>query len=110
VLHEHYVKTTDVTYVAENRSAQPRALYVGLPVVDNAKVTGADGLEFGSEPAKPMALIRLVARQKLERVLKFEEGLTRTVTLGPISVEALREVSVKKGNSGRRPQSPVGSG
>jgi hypothetical protein len=76
-LQEHYLRTTEAIYVVENRSGQARAVYLGLPVVDNAKVTGADALDYDTATSRPIAIFRMEARQKLERAVKLEEGLTR---------------------------------
>ena len=76
----------------ENRSGQPRAVYVGLPVVANARVTGADALDFQDQ--KAVAIFRVGAKSKAERRLEFEEGLSRAVLT---SVEVLAPLAVNQG-------------
>jgi hypothetical protein len=89
VLEEHYLKTTEDVYVLENRSGQARTVFVGLPVVNNATVTGADRLEFDTASAKPVAVFRIEPKKKIERPMKYEEGLSRPVPLDRLTSEIL---------------------
>ncbi len=92
-LQEHYLRTTEAIYVVENRSGQARAVYLGLPVVDNAKVTGADALDYDTATSRPIAIFRMEARQKLERAVKLEEGLTRPLAVADLTSERLKKLA-----------------
>jgi hypothetical protein len=92
-LQEHYLRTTESVYVVENRSGQPRAIYLALQVVDNAKVSGADALDYDAPSSKPVAVWRLGPRQKVERAMKFEEGLSRPLAVSALTSERLQQLS-----------------
>ena len=95
-LQKHSVRTTESVYVLENRGGQPRSVYVGLPVIDNAKVTGADSLEYDTEPARAIAVFHLEPHQKIERSMRFEEGLSRPMALAALSSEVLTGLASSK--------------
>ncbi|HEY3452053.1 MAG TPA: DUF4139 domain-containing protein [Myxococcales bacterium] len=92
-LEEHYLRTTESVFVVENRGGQARSIYVGLPVIDNGKVTGADRLEREANSAKTMAVFRLEARKKVERPMTFEEGFSRTTSLKELRADGLKKLA-----------------
>ncbi|MGC4115835.1 MAG: DUF4139 domain-containing protein [Myxococcales bacterium] len=90
VLEEHYLRTTESVFEVENRGGQPRSVFVGLPVIDNAKVSGADRLEREAMSAKTLASFRLDARSRVERPMTFEEGFSRTTSLNDLNTALLK--------------------
>jgi hypothetical protein len=103
-LEEHYLRTTESVYVLENRGGQPRTVYVALPVVDNAKATGADALDWESEAgsSRAMAVFHLEPGQALERAMKLEEGLCRPLELSSLSADRLQRLGVELPEGERR--------
>jgi hypothetical protein len=95
VLVRHYVRRSDAVYVIENRGGQPRTVYLALKVVSNAKVTGADALDYDEAASQPVAILKVPARTKVERALHVEEGLAHQTALGRLEAAALRELATK---------------
>lgn len=86
-LEEHYVRTTEHTIALENRGSTPRTVVVALKgTVNNARVTGADALDYDSAAQVPLALFELPPQTRLERQLVIVEALSdhvRSTALGP---------------------------
>ncbi len=89
VLLEHFRRTTDTTYVFENRSGHARAVYLTLPLGNNAKVTGADAIDFDAASSTPIAITRVGPRARVERELVTIEGLSSSVSFADITAERL---------------------
>ncbi|MCS6902447.1 MAG: hypothetical protein RMJ98_22390, partial [Myxococcales bacterium] len=61
----------------QNRSPLPRSVYLALRLHSNAKVTGADDLDYDTAQNKPVAIFRLRPKEKIERTLTSVEGLVQ---------------------------------
>ncbi len=89
----HYLQTSDTTYSFENRSGRPRAVYLALHLNRNAKVTGADTIDFDASTSTPAAVIHVAAKAKLEREIVSVEGLTRGVRLDHLTADELMKIA-----------------
>lgn len=92
-LVEHFLRTLDTSYSFENRSARPRAVYLVLHIGRNAKVTGADEVDFDSASATPVAVVRVGGRVKVAREIVTVEGLSREVSLAALTSEQLAKLA-----------------
>jgi len=92
-LTEHFLRFSDRTYELENRSGQERVVYLNLDLVNNAKVTGADEMDYDAQSGRPFAVFRAAARSKGKRDLKAEEGLSRSHPLQSLDAELLTRLS-----------------
>ncbi len=92
-LTEHYLRTSDTSWKVENRSGQPRAVYVTLALRRNAKVSGADATDFDTKADKPLLVFKLAAQSKIERTINSVEGLTRGQPLDGLTPAALTALS-----------------
>ncbi len=91
-LREHFVRKRTASYRIENRSGLPREVLVSLQVVDNARVEGADAIDYDTQAKTPLARFAIARKTALERTLAIEEALSRDVPLGsltPVAVERL---------------------
>jgi outer membrane murein-binding lipoprotein Lpp len=93
MLDEHFMRWSDRSYDIENRSGQERVLYLSLDLVNNAKVTGADEMDYDTQSKRPFAVFIVAGRQKLTRGLKAEEGMSRTHALASLTSELLVRLS-----------------
>ncbi len=99
-LEEHFIKRTRLHYTIENRSGHARAAFVVLGVVQNAQVTGADALDFDTAQSRPLAIFKVAAREKLERDVTTDEGLSRRTALNALTAKQLGNFAA----SGNLPQ------
>jgi hypothetical protein len=88
----HYLQTSDTTYSFENRSGRPRAVYLALHLDRNAKVTGADAVDFDASTSTPAAVVHVGAKAKIEREIVSVEGLTRRVPVANLTAEELATI------------------
>jgi hypothetical protein len=88
----HYLQTSDTTYSFENRSGRPRAVYLALHLDRNAKVTGADAVDFDASTSTPAAVVHVGAKAKIEREIVSVEGLTRRVPVANLTAEELAKI------------------
>jgi hypothetical protein len=93
VLLEHFVRTQDIDYEVENRSASARTVYLSLPFVDNARVEGADEIGYDTSTFKAFAVFRIPARSKKTWHLKAEEGLMRSTAVSKLTSRRLTELA-----------------
>jgi hypothetical protein len=93
VLVEHFRRTTDTTYAFENRSGHASAVYLTLHLGTNAKVTGADAIDFDSATSTPLAVTRMGPKARFEREIVTVEGLASAVALESLSAERLSKVA-----------------
>jgi hypothetical protein len=77
MLYEHFLRTSDTTWEVENRAGSPKTFYVALTADKNAKVTGADRLDFDEASARPIVVFDVGAKQKTSRTFGVVEGLSR---------------------------------
>ena len=104
-LVEHFLRTTSFTFDLENRSGRTRSLFVELPIVTNAKVEGADRLEFDSKRARPVAIFSLPPTSSAKpavRPVKLVEGLVLGATLTQLTARSLEKLAADlKGDDAR---------
>jgi hypothetical protein len=96
-LVEHFLRTTDATYAFENRSGHPRAVYVAMHIARNAKLTGADSVDYDAASSTPLAVLRLAPGKRVERGITSVEGLSRPVALASLTAEALAKIVASPG-------------
>lgn len=92
-LVEHFVRRHVVRYALENRSGSGRDVFLKLGYVNNAKVEGADELAWDSNAHKASAVFKIGPRQKLEKKLTVDEGLTRRHDPKSLGSAKLRELA-----------------
>ena len=92
-LIEHFVRHHASHHVLENRSADPRLAYVVLEIVSNARVAGADELDFDQDQARPLAVFRVLPRQKSERKLVIDQALQRSHPIEKLDAMELTRLS-----------------
>lgn len=92
-LVEHFMRWSDRSYELENRGGQKRVVYLSLDLVNNAKVMGADELDYDSQASRPFAVFMVAGRQKVARTLHAEEGLSRSHALAVLTAEQLTKLS-----------------
>jgi hypothetical protein len=92
-LEEHYLKRTDLDYVLENRGGRARAVFLALRLVDNAKVTGPDAMDYDLTSSQPAAVFQVPGRTKVERAVHTEEGLVRRTAIAGLTATRLAEAA-----------------
>jgi hypothetical protein len=92
-LEEHFLRRTDALYRLENRSGQARTLYLSLDIGANARVQGADRLDFNTENNKAIAVFELAAGSRLERAMSMLAGRQSGHRLASLSATRLTELS-----------------
>ncbi|MBE7485567.1 MAG: hypothetical protein HS104_37060 [Polyangiaceae bacterium] len=92
-LVEHFVRRHRVELALENRSGSGRDVFLKLGYVNNAKVEGADELAWDSNADKASAVFAIGPRQKLEKKLTVDEGLTRRHDPTKLGSARLRELA-----------------
>lgn len=92
-LEEHFLRAVTRHWRLENKSGLPRSVHVGLPIVKNATVKGADLLDIEEDERRPVAVFALKGREKLERRLETVEGLSRATPLAKLTSAALRDLA-----------------
>ena len=93
MLLEHFRRTTDATYVFENRSGRARAVYLALPLGTNAQVTGADEMDFDAATSTPIASPAWARRRGFEREIVTVEGLSSSIAIEALTAEKLTTVA-----------------
>ncbi len=91
-LVEHSLLTTTSDWVLENRSGIARRVYVSLPIVRNATVTGADALDFDTEANRPVVIVKVAPRSETQKTVTSVEGLSSGVALPALRSERLVEL------------------
>ncbi len=76
-LVEHFVRHRVITYRIDNKSGSGRAVYLELNLVNNARVRGADKLDFDHEHGRALAAFHVGAHKQIDKILKTDEGLSR---------------------------------
>jgi hypothetical protein len=94
-LHEHFLRTSTKTWEVENRGSGARSFYVVLDAERNAKVTGADRVDFDEAGEKPVVVLDVKAKEKKARTLTVIEGLSRTITIDHLTERGVRALLAK---------------
>ena len=87
-LQEHYLRKQRLTLRFKNRDSEARQVYLRLNVVKNAKIEGADGLDYHRDSARSFALFSVPKLAEVERKLVITEGLSRS--LDPLRMDGER--------------------
>ncbi|HSQ62063.1 MAG TPA: hypothetical protein VLM85_02570 [Polyangiaceae bacterium] len=90
---EHFLRTRDAEWRVENRSGQPRSVYVALQLDRNATVSGADSADYDIAGGHPLIVVRVPGRQETTRHVKSVEGLARSQNLDALSAKRLAELA-----------------
>jgi len=94
-LEEHFLLTRTETWKLENRSASPRVFDVVLDAGRNAKVTGANRVDFDESQGRPLVVLDVKAKEKGERVLVIVEGLQRSHEINALTEKSVRALLQK---------------
>ncbi|MGK3985136.1 hypothetical protein WME99_18955 [Sorangium sp. So ce136] len=92
-LTEHFVRKHRRRYAVKNRGGQERRVYVALDIVKNASVQGFDAVDFDKASGRPLGVLRVAPRSKLEREVTIDEALLHALDVRSLSARALREKS-----------------
>jgi hypothetical protein len=95
-LIEHYIRHREQPVRVVNRSALARTVCIDLPLVDNAKVEGADQLVYDSGASRSLAVFELEPHSKLDRKLVFDEGLQAARALESVTEADLALLAAEK--------------
>ncbi len=88
----HFLRTIDATYDIESRSGHARAVYIAMHIDRNAKLTGADAVDYDTASSTPLAIVRLAPGKRVERAIVSVEGLSRRIRLETLNVEELTAI------------------
>ena len=87
-LSEHYVQLSERTLTLTNHGRLARtAAYVLSDVVENAKVEGADELDYDDRAGQALALIDVPGPGKVTRTLRITEGRTSATDLSKLTTD-----------------------
>jgi hypothetical protein len=93
-LEEHFVAVSTRTLTLENHSKLPRAVARALSnVVNNAKVEGADELDYDDSASEALAIVEAPGQKKVERVLHITEARETSSPLASLKAELLAQLS-----------------
>lgn len=92
-LTEHFLRTTDTTWRVENRSGQPRAVYLPVDFGRNSTLSGADALDYDAQSGRPLLIFRLQPRQTVDRKVTSVEGLSRSAACDGLHAKRLTELA-----------------
>jgi len=92
-IEEHFLKTSDWVTTLENRSGRAKDVYVGLTLDVNAKVEGADSLDYDLAAGRPMAVYRVAAKTKVDRKMHAVEGLERRMPIASLDAVTLAHIA-----------------
>jgi hypothetical protein len=95
VLEEHFLRSSELTWEIENRGGTTRAVYVVLHLDRNAKVEGADELDFDTAASRPVAVFRVEAKKRVSRVFTATEGLSRRTSFSAVTAERLLKLAAE---------------
>lgn len=88
-LTEHYLRTSEADYTFSNRGSGTRAICLALHIGRNARVTGADEVDFDAATSAPMAVMHVGPRATVARSITTVEGLSRETAVEDLSSERL---------------------
>ncbi len=88
-----YVRHRNLECTIENRSSGDREVYFTLPVVDNAKVEGADGLDYDQHEKRALARFSVAKKSSLTRSLVVQEGMRQTRVFGSLTADAVQKLA-----------------
>lgn len=89
----HFVRHREVGYELRNRSGAARDVFLALDVVKNAKVEGADELDYDLESETALAVFKVAPGATVKRRLQLKEALGRTTPVASLTSKAVTELS-----------------
>ncbi len=89
----HFVRHREVGYELRNRSGAARDVFLVLDVVKNAKVEGADELDYDLESETALAVFKVAPGATVKRRLQLKEALSRTTPAAALTSKAIIELS-----------------
>jgi hypothetical protein len=92
-LEEHYLRTSDFTYIIQNRSGRPRSVVLAMSLDHNATLTGPDSVDFDTATSRPLAVFAVEAGKGGERKAHAVEGLVRTTAFASLTAVRLTEIA-----------------
>ena len=92
-LEEHYLRTSDLTYAVENRSAHARSIVLAMPIDRNATLAGPDAVDFDAATSRPLAVFVVGAQKKVERAVHSVEGLLRGTPFAELTAVRAKELA-----------------
>ncbi|MFO7181643.1 MAG: hypothetical protein DIU78_023275 [Pseudomonadota bacterium] len=92
-LREHFVRAHQRRYRFQNRSATSRLVYLVLGVVNNARVAGADSLDYDETTKSPLAVVRVPPKSRHERTVAIEEALERSTRIEKLPLDRLKTLA-----------------
>ena len=94
-LEEHFLATTKRTWELENRGTSARTFYVTLSADKNAKVTGADRVDFDEVTSRPVVVFDAPPKSKANRPFVVVEGLSRATRVDALTGKIVRDLLAK---------------
>jgi hypothetical protein len=83
---QHYLRTRRVSFELTNRSGHARTVLVQLHTGQNAKIEGADRVDFDRLGGRPLAIFELAPRARdVHRDVTIVEGLSRSIDVDGVS-------------------------
>lgn len=94
-LQEHVLRTTTLVIDLVNRSGQARHVHVEVPVGTNAKIEGADRIDFDLDRGRPLAIFELAPSARMEgRTVVVVEGLRTSTDFDALGEDRLERLAV----------------
>ena len=92
-LVEHYIRHHELSEHLENKSGEPRSVFMGLHYVNNANVQGADELVYDTRNTRAYAVFTVAPTATSERTLTVTEGLARSYPVRELTIETLMRLA-----------------
>jgi hypothetical protein len=92
-LVRHFERHHERRYRLSNRGGSDRRVYLVLEIVSNARVEGADGVDYDDAVASPLAVFDSARGQTSERKLELVEALERHDQVDALTSEELVDAS-----------------
>jgi hypothetical protein len=98
-LENHYLLTTEYKLRFINRSGREREVHVTLDIGRNAKITGADGIDFDSAANHPLAIFHAPKGASEARAIVVTQALMRKTSVSDINEELLTTLAGRIGTT-----------
>lgn len=95
-LRVHSFRTSTLRLHFDNRSGRPRTAYVGLDSVLNARVSGADAVDFENASERAFAVFELPLRRSEARELSIIEAISEATESAALTPESVSELSSRE--------------
>lgn len=94
-LEEHFIRTSELAWEVENRSGQARTFYVVVAASQNAKITGADRVDFDEVNKRAIAVFVVPPKTKATRTFTITEGLSTTYDTSQLTEKSAKMILAK---------------